>query len=46
MGTHVSGRIDGRVVAVDGKTARGSKAGGATPLHLISAFAFGLGATG
>lgn len=34
----LSGRIDGRVVAVDGKTVRGSKAGGTTPLHLISAY--------
>lgn len=35
---HLSGRIDGMVVAVDGKTVRGSKAGGTTPLHLISAY--------
>ena len=34
----LSGRIDGMVVAVDGKTVRGSKAGGTTPLHLISAY--------
>jgi predicted transposase YbfD/YdcC len=34
----LSGRIDGTVVAVDGKTVRGSKAGGTTPLHLISAY--------
>lgn len=34
----LSGRLDGMVVAVDGKTVRGSKAGGATPLHLISAY--------
>ena len=35
---NLSGRIDGMVVAVDGKTVRGSKAGGMTPLHLISAY--------
>jgi predicted transposase YbfD/YdcC len=34
----LSGRIDGLVVAVDGKTVRGSKAGGTAPLHLISAY--------
>ena len=34
----LSGCIDGRVVAVDGKTVRGSKAGRTTPLHLISAY--------
>lgn len=31
-------RLDGAVVAVDGKTSRGSKAGGCEPLHTISAF--------
>lgn len=36
--TELSGNIDGTVVAVDGKTVRGSKAGGTTPLHLISAY--------
>ena len=30
-------RIGGMVVAIDGKTARGSRAGGETPLHLIPA---------
>ncbi len=34
----LSGRLDGMVVAVDGKTVRGSKAGGTTPLHLIPAY--------
>ncbi len=34
----LSGRIDGAVVAVDGKTVRGSKAGAMSPLHLISAY--------
>ncbi|MGD9665734.1 MAG: ISAs1 family transposase [Novosphingobium sp.] len=34
----LTGRLDGAVVAIDGKTARGSKAGGETPLHLISAW--------
>ena len=32
-------QIEGKVVAIDGKTSRGSKAGGeTTPLHLISAY--------
>ena len=31
-------QIQGNVVAIDGKTSRGSKAGGETPLHLISAY--------
>ena len=30
--------IAGKVVAIDGKTSRGSKAGGETPLHMISAY--------
>ena len=30
--------VGGHIVAVDGKTVRGSKAGGTTPLHLISAW--------
>jgi len=34
----LGGYIGDRVVAVDGKTVRGSKAGGTTPLHLISAW--------
>ncbi len=34
----LAGRVGGAVVAIDGKTARGSKAGGETPLHLISAW--------
>ena len=34
----LAGRVGGTVVAIDGKTARGSKAGGETPLHLISAW--------
>ncbi len=34
----LAGRLKGAVVAIDGKTARGSKAGGETPLHLISAY--------
>jgi predicted transposase YbfD/YdcC len=39
----LSGSIDGKIVAVDGKTMRGSKAGGTTPLHLISAYCDDLG---
>jgi len=39
----LGGRIDDTVVAVDGKTVRGSKAGGTTPLHLISAYCDDLG---
>jgi len=31
-------QIGGKVVAIDGKTSRGSKAGGETPLHMISAY--------
>lgn len=31
-------RFGGQIVAVDGKTSRGSKAGGTEPLHMISAF--------
>ena len=31
-------RFEGRIVAIDGKTSRGSKAGGTEPLHMISAF--------
>ena len=34
----LAGRVAGLIVAVDGKTMRGSKAGGETPLHLISAY--------
>ena len=34
----LAGRVGRTVVAIDGKTARGSKAGGETPLHLISAW--------
>lgn len=34
----LAGRIEGAVVAIDGKTARGSRAGGESPLHLISAW--------
>ncbi len=33
----LAARIGGMVVAIDGKTARGSRAGGETPLHLIPA---------
>ncbi len=33
----LAGRVGGTVVAIDGKTARGSRAGGETPLHLIPA---------
>jgi predicted transposase YbfD/YdcC len=31
-------QIKGTVVAIDGKTSRGSKAGGETPVHMISAY--------
>jgi len=31
-------RIGGHIVAIDGKTSRGSRAGGCEPLHTISAF--------
>ncbi len=34
----LAGRVGETVVAIDGKTARGSRAGGETPLHLISAW--------
>ena len=34
----LAGRVGGTVVAIDGKTARGSRAGGETPLHLIPAW--------
>ncbi len=34
----LAGRVGGTVVAIDGKTARGSGAGGETPLHLIPAW--------
>ena len=34
----LGGYIGERIVAVDGKTSRGSKAGGTPPLHLISAW--------
>ena len=36
--SHLSESIRDCVVAIDGKTVRGSKAGGTTPLHLISAW--------
>lgn len=39
----LSGRVDGAIVAIDGKTVRGSKAGGTSPLHLISAWCDDLG---
>ena len=39
----LSGSLEGKVVAIDGKTSRGSKAGGTTPLHLISAYCDDLG---
>jgi len=41
--SQLGGSIDGAVVAVDGKTVRGSRAGGTTPLHLISAYCDDLG---
>ncbi|HZX32253.1 MAG TPA: ISAs1 family transposase [Rhodocyclaceae bacterium] len=41
MGGMVTGL--GRMLAIDGKTARGSAAGGESPLHLVSAFATDLG---
>ncbi len=34
----LGGRISGCIVAIDGKTVRGSKAAGGNPLHVISAF--------
>ncbi len=34
----LAGRVGGTLVAIDGKTARGSGAGGETPLHLIPAW--------
>jgi len=34
----LAGRVEGAIVAIDGKTARGSATGGETPLHMISAW--------